>query len=585
MTFHNHNSLRLPLLLAVLFFVKFAEAQESTRPRHLILVAGQSNAVGFDSRPTESPPNGLDKDVMFWWRCGDPPPNEHDSIGAKWSHLQPQPLGSPITPRRGRQYGNFAQAEGGFGPEIGLARNLLARQPFQRLAIVKAAFSGTGMRTDWDHSSDGDEGSCYRSLVRETRSALKTARNDGQELQLRAMVWVQGESDANAEDAPKYPGRLRAMIAALRQDLKAPGLTVLLGVNTRFLEGRNKFMPQIVAAQKEVAGSDPLVEYVDTSKASIANPVHFDAKGTLEVGRLFAECLMELENDKLATAAKPADQIVPVWPNDPPGDDRDVGPERDFTKPADKLIAGRRIIKLGNVSKPELHLYLPPEEIRNGSAMVICPGGGFHILAWDLEGTEVAEWLTSIGVTAIVLKYRVPTNNIDPAWLPPVQDAQRTMSLVRQRASQWHLNEDRIGILGFSAGAVTAVRTSLATERLYESCDDADSKPFHANSAVILYPGGLVNKDGTALLDDIIVTKDAPPMFFAHAFDDRVRVESSLQLFLALKRANVPSELHVYDAGGHGYGLRPVLKHPVTTWPARCEDWLRRLEWVSRLED
>ena len=125
---------------------------------------------------------------MFWWRCGDPLPDEHDSIGATWSHLQPQPLGSPIISRSDRQYGNFAQAEGGFGPEIGLARTLLAKQPSQRLAIVKAAFSGTGMRTDCDHSRDGEEGSCYRALVRETRSALKAARNDGQELQLRAMV-------------------------------------------------------------------------------------------------------------------------------------------------------------------------------------------------------------------------------------------------------------------------------------------------------------------------------------------------------------------------------------------------------------
>jgi acetyl esterase/lipase len=274
-------------------------------------------------------------------------------------------------------------------------------------------------------------------------------------------------------------------------------------------------------------------------------------------------------------------EIIQLWPSTPPGPIRDVGDEADVTKPEDKLIGGRRIIKLANVSAPEAHVFLPAENRRNGSAVVICPGGGYHILAWDLEGTEVAEWLNSIGVTAIVLKYRVPTNNVDPKWLQPVQDTQRTLSLVRRRAEDWGVAADRIGVLGFSAGGDAAARTALATERYYQPVDETDQESCRPNAAMLIYPGYLANKEKTALSRDLIVTKDAPPMFLIHAFDDRVPVESSLFMTLALKNAGVPAELHVFDTGGHGYGLRPVEAHPVTQWPQRCEVWLKRNGWVK----
>ena len=223
---------------------------------------------------------------------------------------------------------------------------------------------------------------------------------------------------------------------------------------------------------------------------------------------------------------------------------------------------------------------MPPKDRRNGSAVVVCPGGGYSILAWDLEGTEVAEWLNSVGVTAVVLKYRVPTRQVSPKWLQPVQDAQRTLSIVRSRAEQWELDADRIGILGFSAGGDTAARTALAPKRFYDRIDDQDDTSCKADAAMLIYPGYLANKEKTALAEDLSVTKQTPPTFLVHAFDDRVPPESSLLFALALKKAGVPAELHLYDTGGHGYGLRPVDEHPVTSWPARCEDWLRRNEWI-----
>jgi acetyl esterase/lipase len=276
-----------------------------------------------------------------------------------------------------------------------------------------------------------------------------------------------------------------------------------------------------------------------------------------------------------------ADEVIKLWPGTPPGPAREVGEEEDITKPEDRLIAGRRIIKLANVAMPEAHVYLPPKDKRSGSAVVVCPGGGFHILAWDLEGTEVAEWLTSIGVTAIVLKYRVPTGSVDPKWLQPVQDAQRTLSIVRSRAADWGLKTDQIGILGFSAGGHTAGRTALTTERLYEPVDEADRQPFLPDAAILIYPAYFANKEETKLAEDLKVTKDSPKMFMVHAFDDPITVQSSLLLTSALKKAGVASELHVYDTGGHGYGLRPVDGQPVTMWPKRCDDWLKRNGWTK----
>lgn len=281
----------------------------------------------------------------------------------------------------------------------------------------------------------------------------------------------------------------------------------------------------------------------------------------------------------IATAAEP-DHIIKLWTGVPPGPVRDVGPEQDTSGPNGRNVADRPVIRLGNVSSPEAHVYLAKGDARSSSAVVVCPGGGYNILAWDLEGLEVAEWLNSIGVTAIVLKYRVPTSKVDPKWLQPVQDAQRTLSLVRSKAAEWKLDAGQIGILGFSAGGHAAATTALATERHYTAVDAADQMSCAPDAAMLIYPAYLTNKDNTALSDDLKVTKTSPPMFLVHAFDDGIPVQGSLLLTLALKNAKVPSELHVYDTGGHGYGLRPVADRPVTTWPQRCTAWLKRNGWA-----
>jgi hypothetical protein len=283
-------------LCGVLLIVSPVRAQEIY---DVLLIAGQSNAVGYDAKPGDLPANPVDAQVMFWFKTGDPPPDEHDSSsGGKWTTLRPQPLGMPKQPREGRQYGNFAQAEGGFGPEMGIARTLLAAEPAgptRKLAVIKAAFSGTGLAADWNPDDPGDAGACYRTLIAETRQAMMLARADGHTLQLRGFFWVQGESDANAQDAPKYHDRLGHLLRSLRRDLEAPALPAFLSINAQFGMGNNPFVPQVIAAQQALDADDPLNTYVDTADVAIINGAHWSSAGTLEAGQRLGKAFLAYE--------------------------------------------------------------------------------------------------------------------------------------------------------------------------------------------------------------------------------------------------------------------------------------------------
>lgn len=270
-------------------------------------------------------------------------------------------------------------------------------------------------------------------------------------------------------------------------------------------------------------------------------------------------------------AAQP--QVVTLWPGKPPGEVKELPPEEDINKPTDKPVGGRPIIKLTNVSTPTLAFYRPKTDVDTGAAVIICPGGGHRILAYDHEGTEVAEFLAKIGVTGIVLKYRVPARDPEKRWLAAVQDAQRAVSVVRAQANKWGIDAKRIGILGFSAGGETAGLTALLTERQYEPVDEADKVSARPDFAALIYPAGMVEKDNTRLRSYTRPTKDTPPMFLVHAFNDGVDVRNSLLLATALKEAAVPCELHVYATGGHGFGIRDT-GHPCCAWPQRLQEWM-----------
>jgi acetyl esterase/lipase len=271
-------------------------------------------------------------------------------------------------------------------------------------------------------------------------------------------------------------------------------------------------------------------------------------------------------------------QTLPLWPSTMPGTAPHVsGPERDMSGANDGLVAGKRVIRLGNVTQPILEVFPASASKRNGTSIVVCPGGGFNILAWDLEGTEIAEWLNKRGVTVGVLKYRVPTGNSHPNYLTPAIDTQRAIRLMRQSATKWQLDTNRVGVLGFSAGGKTAgVATLQNGKSLYDGVDETDKNSCRPDFAVLIYPAYFVDAQGQLLPEAGIITKDLPPFFLAHAADDPVTCQSSVALFSALHKTGVPAEMHLYESGGHGYGLRPQPDKPVTSWNLRCEEWMKR---------
>jgi acetyl esterase/lipase len=271
-------------------------------------------------------------------------------------------------------------------------------------------------------------------------------------------------------------------------------------------------------------------------------------------------------------AEKPV--VIDVWPGKAPGETGNIGEEKFL----EQKTGEKQVKRLTNVTKPTLTIYRPAKDKDTGAAVLICPGGGYNILAWDLEGEEVASWLNSIGVTGIVLKYRVPRRPDQPKDKPPIgalQDAQRALSLVRSKAKELGIDPKRLGMLGFSAGGhLTAWASTNFDKRAYEPIDDVDKIGCRPDFAVLIYPGGLVAKDKDELDPAIRVSKETPPAFFAHASNDPVKAENSVQMYLALKKAGVPAEMHIYSSGGHGFGLRPS-EQPCSTWPKQCGEWMR----------
>jgi acetyl esterase/lipase len=280
---------------------------------------------------------------------------------------------------------------------------------------------------------------------------------------------------------------------------------------------------------------------------------------------------------KPAWQPAPGHLTLPVWPHGAPGAAANPGPEIDTTTAKDELVAGKRVIRLGNVSAPTLTVYSPKGR-NTGAAAVVFPGGGYRILAIDLEGTEVCDWLNSAGVTCVLLKYRVPDSGPYPKSAAALQDAQRSMGIVREHAAEWHIDPHRVGVLGFSAGGhlAAALSTHFQT-RIYGAIDAADRLSCRPDFAIIIYPGYLALEEKNFEPNpDIHVTSDTPPTFLVQAEDDPVHVENAVVYFMALKNAKVPAELHIYAQGGHGYGLRRT-ELPVTTWPKSAEIWLHTI--------
>jgi acetyl esterase/lipase len=336
--------------------------------------------------------------------------------------------------------------------------------------------------------------------------------------------------------------------------------------------------------------------------------------------RVVALCFVLASGDLHAQTTvwqpSPGHTQIPIWPGTVPDAQPATGPETETTTDTKSLVAGSPWVFVSRVSQPTMTVYTPKEN-NTGAAVIVFPGGGYWILAIDLEGTEVCDWLTSKGITCVLLKYRVPGQEGYPKSAPypksgpypesamALQDAQRTLGLVRSHAAEWHIDPHKIGVLGFSAGGhLSAAISNHFDHRLYPAVDAADQESCRPDFAVAIYSGHLslsaaewdakqgvkkfvvphpANADKElALNPDLQVTRQTPPTFLLQAEDDHVdNVDDSLAYYIALKNAGVPVEIHLYAQGGHAFGLRPT-NFPITRWPQLVETWLRTIGMIPQ---
>ena len=281
----------------------------------------------------------------------------------------------------------------------------------------------------------------------------------------------------------------------------------------------------------------------------------------------------------IAAPAFPQTATLPLWPGTPPGEPNVPAgqQEHDTTNSSDQLIAGKRVACIGDVAKPTLAFYPAPAAKNTGAAVAVFPGGGYSILAYDLEGTEVCDWLNSIGVNCALVKYRVPNAGPFPKYTQDLADAQRAVRLVRSHAKEWQLDADRVGVLGFSAGGhLVAVLGAHSSDNIYPAIDDADKLSARPDFTLLIYPAYLQLDDTHTLRPEVKPVALTPPSFLLQAEDDPINVENASVYYEALKQAHVTAEMHLYANGGHGYGLRPT-KLPVTHWPDLAAAWLQTI--------
>ncbi|MFO0915034.1 MAG: alpha/beta hydrolase [Pirellulales bacterium] len=291
-------------------------------------------------------------------------------------------------------------------------------------------------------------------------------------------------------------------------------------------------------------------------------------------------------------AAEPQ-EVVAIWPgvapDEPTGSEgAKIGEEYvrmspELERKQVEVTESTRMIT--NVTRPTLTIFPAPAEHRSRAAVIICPGGGYWDLYWQLEGEEVAEWLNSIGVTGVILKYRVPRRAGEPEELParrPLQDAQRAISLVRQRAKDWGLDQDKIGIIGFSAGGHLAIAAATESDRrTYDSIDATDEVSCRPDFAISVYPGYLKARDRAELAPYLRIPPTTPPVFLVHGGDDIISSpEHSLLMYQGLKQAGIPAELHIYSGTTHDFGVRPSDR-PYGGWTQACAKWMHDQGWIG----
>lgn len=258
-------------------------------------------------------------------------------------------------------------------------------------------------------------------------------------------------------------------------------------------------------------------------------------------------------------------ELIYLWPGKVPGE------MKEKQAPSIAASVNDNILRYSEITNPAMEVFIPDPSISNGSAVIVCPGGGYQILAYDLEGTEIAAWLNKLGFTAFVLQYRVP-NKKEGA----LQDIQRAIRIVRNNSSTWKIDPEKTGVMGFSAGGSLSARaTTLFNKKTYSPVDKTDSLSCRPAFTMLIYPAYLDQGPGLSLTPELVLSKDVPPVFIFQTADDPYG-NSALVMAAALRNAKLPVELHLLSDGGHGYGLRPG-KIAAETWPTLAERWLKRI--------
>jgi acetyl esterase/lipase len=280
----------------------------------------------------------------------------------------------------------------------------------------------------------------------------------------------------------------------------------------------------------------------------------------------------------IAESIRSQERIVKLFPNGAPGEDSLYVEKSD--KSGNK-VANETVVRITDVGDPTVTIYQAPEELAAGSAIIVCPGGGYHHLAYNLEGDEVCLWLNELGITAVLLKYRVPQRPAKEKHEAPLQDLQRAISCIRANASHLNIDPNRLGVMGFSAGAhLCAMASNSFEERTYPAIDWMDKVNCRPNFCLLVYPAYL-SGENFQLAPELHVTSKTPPTMLIQAEDDKSFINSSIFYYYALKEAGVPVWMHLYSKGGHGYGLRDTGS-VINSWPDRAEDWFREIGIIEK---
>ncbi len=517
---------RFTLVLLFLFTAAFhgtAQVQPPARESFdIYLLMGQSNMVGRD---TEGMASQVDNPRVLAF-----------NPEGQWLVAR-----DPLHAKVGR-------IECGVGPGLSFAQEMLnTAPPNKTIGLVPCAVGGTPLKR-WVKGGD-----LYEQAVAKAKLAAKNGI-------IRGVLWHQGETDTeDQKNAETYEARLTAMLADLRADLGAPELPVIVGQLGEFLAlqaEKHPHLETVRSAIQHMPAASPHTGYADSAGlADKGDKLHFSAAAQREFGARFAKAMQALQGG-------------------PPGTSYDLWPEGKMPGKGSRDPEGPRApertdaTRITNVSRPTLTLFPAPGK-EAAPAMIVCPGGGYGYVVIDKEGSEVAAWLNSKGISALVLKYRVPNNRAGA-----LQDVQRALSLARAKATEWKLDPKHLGIIGFSAGGHLAARASTGFgTRSYPPIDDADQQSCRPDFAVLVYPAYLADKQG-AVSADLDLTADIPPTLIVHSEDDASFVPGSKAYHQALETAKKPHEFLLYPTGGHGYGLRSSLE--ARAWPDAAAAWLQK---------